>query len=1132
MKSKQNRNASKLAAAMSLTVAVLVGGGAVVAAAEAPVGEAAMQRQITVKGVVVDAQGLPVPGAGVVQKGTTNGAMTAEDGTFSIEVPAGSILQVNCIGYADTEVAASANVRIVLQESSEYLNELVVVGFGTQRKENLTGAVSSVNVSRVFDSKPIVNVEKGLQGVVPGLQITYTTNDQDAAATIKVRGTGSINGSNKPLVLLDGVEIPDLTFVNPNNIENISILKDAASASIYGARAAYGVVLITSKDGSNLKDNVSISYSNNFSWQQPINLPKYATGYDVLDVMDETMLAKKNTDGTDIEGFGMYYKDLKEPIRNWLDKYYGQDLGPVMKYGRDYTYTAAGTLQSYRVWDPNKEMIKDAAFQHTHNLAITGNSGKTNYNISASYNKTDGLIKAAQEQYLQRITANISTNTQLYKWLNVGTRVMYTDKLQKYPRGYDSSSSSGGLWYYAMRFPTFFPYGISDGAFDETTGSYLNEKTKSGEGLYFRQGNGMVAYAPTESSKNEYLTIGANVRINFTDNFSLYADYTRGQLNYLNKTREQIEYNANFWNSWSPKEAVRSNDQLEHTWLKQVSNTFNAYFDYALNLKNDHHFNFKLGMNTEDLTYNSNYIKSLGVLNTNLPTLNLTNGKNEASVNEVLKDRATAGFFARINYDYKGKYLLEVNGRYDGSSLFRAGDKWAFFPSFSAGYRISEESFFEPLKATVSNLKIRGSYGTIGNQDIDDNWYPFLSTLSTTSYNWVTSDGLLASGVTMPGVLGSSMTWEKIETLDLGLDLGLLNGELNVVFDWYQRVNKDMLVPRNAISQVAGVATLPKENSGNLKTNGWDLQIDYNHVFANDLILYATATVADSKSKISKWNTSTGLLTGNYEGKILGEVWGFKTADSYFTASEVANGVQTAKGLVSIKDYQGNLQSGNFVYGEGDVKYQDLDNDGSVNSGEGTIDNHGDLIRIGNTTPRYEYSLRLGSMWKGFDVEVLFQGVGERSAWLTTSVLLPHFEGAQMGVFTDQLDYYTPENPDARFPRPYIGHSGGKANGLSSGYGSNNFYPQTKYLANLAYLRLKNLTVGYTIPNKLTQKISVSKARIYFSAENLLTFDHLNKAMDPESLGGWNTTSDIDVSYAGRSTPFCRQWSFGIQVSF
>ena len=270
MKSKQNRNASKLAAAMSLAVAVLMGGGAVVAAAEAPVGEAAMQRQITVKGVVVDAQGLPVPGAGVVQKGTTNGAMTAEDGTFSIEVPAGSILQVSCIGYADTEVAASANVRIVLQESSEYLNELVVVGFGTQRKENLTGAVSSVNVSRVFDSKPIVNVEKGLQGVVPGLQITYTTNDQDAAATIKVRGTGSINGSNKPLVLLDGVEIPDLTFVNPNNIENISILKDAASASIYGARAAYGVVLITSKDGSNLKDNVSISYSNNFSWQQPI----------------------------------------------------------------------------------------------------------------------------------------------------------------------------------------------------------------------------------------------------------------------------------------------------------------------------------------------------------------------------------------------------------------------------------------------------------------------------------------------------------------------------------------------------------------------------------------------------------------------------------------------------------------------------------------------------------------------------------------------------------------------------------------------------------------------------------------------------------------------------------------------
>ena len=384
----------------------------------------------------------------------------------------------------------------------------------------------------------------------------------------------------------------------------------------------------------------------------------------------------------------------------------------------------------------------------------------------------------------------------------------------------------------------------------------------------------------------------------------------------------------------------------------------------------------------------------------------------------------------------------------------------------------------------------------------------------------------------MPGVLGSSMTWEKIRTLDLGLDVSFLKGELNVTFDWYQRVNDGMLVPRNAISQIAGVSSLPKENSGNLKTNGWELQVDYNHVFDNELSIYATATIADAKSKISKWNTSTGLLTGYYEGQELGEIWGFRTAAGYFTADEVKNGVQTAQGIKSIKDYQGHLQQGNFVYGEGDIKYEDLDGNGKVDSGNGTIDNHGDLIRIGNTTPRYEYSLRVGAAWKGFDAEMLLQGVGKRDAWLTSSVIIPHFAGAQMAIFSDQLDYYTPDNTDAKFPRPYIGHSSGRANGLSSSHGGNNFYPQTKYLANLAYLRLKNLTIGYTIPAKITQKANIQKARVYFSGENLLTFDHLDGAMDPEALGGWNTTSGIDVSMAGRSTPFNRTLSFGVQVTF
>ncbi len=1093
-------------------------------------------QNVKVSGTVKDNAGEPLIGVYVLVEGTTTGASTEFDGTYTLTAPANGNLVFSLMGMKDVVVPVNnrSTINVVMEEDAVLLGDVVVVGFGTQKKENLTGAVASVNVDRVFDSKPIVNVEKGLQGVVPGLQITYNSNDQGASATVKVRGTGSINGSNKPLVLLDGVEIEDLTFVNPNNIANISVLKDAASASIYGARAAYGVVLITSKDGSEAKDRMTVSYSNNFAWQQPINLPKYTTGYDILDAIDLTILAKKNTDGSDIEAFGMYYKDLREPIKNWLDKYHGQDLGEVMVYGRDYTYTPSGTMQSYRVWDPNKELFKKAAFQQQHNLSIVGNTGKTNFNISTSYNKTDGLMRKAQSQYIQRITANLSTNTQIYKWLNIGTRIMYTDKVQEYPMGYSASSSTGGLIYYTMRFPNFFPFGISDGAYDPTTDSYLNATTESSKGLYFRHGNGLIAYAPTQTAKDEYLTIGTNAKVNFTKDFTFYADYTRGQLNYVSKGVYQPEYVANYWSSYSPVGAHSSKNYLENTWLKKVSNTFNAYFDYKLSIKESHTFNFKLGMNAEDLTYNSNYLKSLGVNNLSIPTMNQTAGKAEATVNETLKDRATAGFFARINYNYKGKYLVELNGRYDGSSLFKTGDKWAFFPSFSLGYRISEEKFFEPLKSVVSNAKIRASYGTIGNQDISSSdWYPFISTLNTSTTNWITSGGILGSSVTMPGILGSSMTWEKIRTLDFGIDLGFFNGDLNFVFDWYQRENVGMLVARNAISQIAGVSTLPKENSGNLKTNGWELQIDYNHLFDNGITVYATATVADAKSKITKWNNNTGALTSYYEGQELNEIWGFQTADRYFTADEVKNGVQTAKGLVSIEDYQGNLQKGNFIYGEGDIKFVDLNGDGKIDSGEGSIDDHGDLIRIGNSTPRYEYSLRAGWAWKGFDAEILFQGVGKRDGWITSSVLIPFFDGNQICVFSDQLEYYTPETPNAKFPRPYIGHnSSATVNGLASYSGNNNYYPQTKYLANLAYLRIKNLTVGYTVPQKWSSKIYVEKARVFFSVDNLLTFDHLNKAMDPEALGGWSTTSGIDRSYAGRSTPFCRTWSFGVQVSF
>ena len=1036
----------------------------------------------------------------------------------------GASLEVSCIGYETISVAASENMSVTLKEDTQFLDEVVVVGFGTQKKVNMTGSVAAVDVDKAFGSKPITDVSKGLQGVVPGLSITYNSNDLNASPTMKIRGTGSINGDNTPLILLDGVEVPDLSFVNPDNIKSISVLKDAASASIYGSRAAWGVVLITSKDGSAVKDKVSITYSNNFSWNQPIGLPKYITDKEgVLAQLEEGMLAQKNVDGSRIEAFGMYYDTIGKGITTWFDKYSGNLSNPVYKYGEDYEFIE-GTPYYYRVSDPNKEIFK-TSFSQTHNLSVNGNTGKTNYNIGLGYTMNDGTLKAAKKNDVKRYNLNLSTNTQVKNWLNIGTKVMYVEKEYEYPYGYSQSKGATGLLYYVMRFPTFFPFGISDGS-KLADGTYASDSAATGEGLYFRHGNAYVANESICSSKDQYLTLGGNVRINLAPGLSFYGDYTRGRYNYENRSMRQPYYVANW--SFPKKAAVTTNDFLERTYVSKITNTYNAYFDYLFDIQKQHNFAIKVGANAEDLRYDNQSVKVNGVQDVEHPTLNLTDGKNEGIVDESLRHRATAGFFGRINYNYKEKYLLELNGRYDGSSSFRTVKQWAFFSSASAGYRISEEKFWTNIKPYVPTLKVRASYGSVGNQALAS-WYPYISTMATETVSWIGTDMNQVSTTTTPSAVNPDMTWEKIRTLDIGFDAGFFNNELNVTFDWYQRRNVGMLVAGNEIVRYAGIAVAPLENGGDMKTNGWELQIDYNHSFNKDFAIYGTFTLSDAKSEITKWNNTTGALNSWYKGKKLGEIWGFET-DRYFNSSDV-NPDGTLKTGTPDQSY---LQNGSFRFGAGDIKYKDLNKDGKIDTGKGTIDDHGDLKRIGNQLPRYEYSLRVGAMLKGFDVEILFQGVGKRDMWSTSSLFIPHAAGAQMNIFENQLDYWTESNQNARFPRPYINGAFGSLSGLPGNSGCNNFAPQTKYLNNLAYLRVKNFTVGYTLPQNLTRKIFVEKLRFYFSAQNLFTFDHIDGVMDPECTGGSSKsyTNGMDMTMAGRAMPFNRQWSCGLQITF
>ena len=622
------------------------------------------------------------------------------------------------------------------------------------------------------------------------------------------------------------------------------------------------------------------------------------------------------------------------------------------------------------------------------------------------------------------------------------------------------------------------------------------------------------------------MTLGGNVRINLAPGLSFYGDYTRGRYNYENRSMRQPYYVANW--SFPKKAAVTTNDFLERSYVSKITNTYNAYFDYLFDIQKQHNFAIKVGANAEDLRYDNQSVKVNGVQDVEHPTLNLTDGKNEGIVDESLRHRATAGFFGRINYNYKEKYLLELNGRYDGSSSFRTGKQWAFFSSASAGYRISEEKFWTNIKPYVPTLKVRASYGSVGNQALDS-WYPYISTMATETVSWIGTDMNQVSTTTTPSAVNPDMTWEKIRTLDIGFDAGFFNNELNVTFDWYQRRNVGMLVAGNEIVRYAGIAVAPLENGGDMKTNGWELQIDYNHAFNKDFAIYGTVTLSDAKSEITKWNNTTGALNSWYKGKKLGEIWGFET-DRYFNSSDV-NPDGTLKTGTPDQSY---LQNGSFRFGAGDIKYKDLNKDGKIDTGKGTIDDHGDLKRIGNQLPRYEYSLRVGAMLKGFDVEVLLQGVGKRDMWSTSSLFIPHAAGAQMNIFENQLDYWTESNQNARFPRPYINGAFGSLSGLPGNSGCNNFAPQTKYLNNLAYLRVKNFTVGYTLPQNLTRKIFVEKLRFYFSAQNLFTFDHIDGVMDPECTGGSSKsyTNGMDMTMAGRAMPFNRQWSCGLQITF
>lgn len=1099
---------SKFLAAFACVVCLCGSYAAYAAVASSEATEQASQ--VVASGVVVDAKGEPIVGASVVEKGTTNGVITDIAGNFSMTVKTGAKLEVSCVGYETVEVSAAKGMKVVLSDSADFLDEAVVVGYGTQRRANLTGAVSTVDVAKTLESKPSATLGKALQGAVPGLTILNTSGNINDDPSMSIRGIGTLTTSNTPpLYIVDGVPIDNINYLNPNDIDQISVLKDAASTSIYGTRAAFGVILITTKSGSQQEEHFSVSYNNNFGWSQATNLPDYDT---VVNQMYAFCDANANIK-SDPELFGMYFNspDYQKAAVAWQEKHGAKSGYRKMIEGDDYFFPAGSRQASYVAdWDVNGIMFNKATPSQSHSISIQGNTGKTNYYMSFGYNQEQGLVNFNPDK-VKRYTANINVSSQITNWLKVGARVNYSDKTYTYP--YMRQANYTYMWRWGSMFG---PWGY----FEDADGQQVDARN-------------MIGYRKTAGDaydKTRNLRLGGFTTITFTKGLTLNADFTYLFNNTQYKGVGLDSYLVNTWSNIKNTDGTLAAANMGSSTFVETDRSFttgynvNVYGKYEATWAGKHNFGAMLGFNADESDYQYLYYENHDIQDPNLPELALT--PTFYSYTQSHTQKGSAGFFARINYNYDNRYFIELNGRYDGSSKFPKAHRWAFFPSVSAGWRISEEPFFQGAKGVMSNLKLRASYGSIGNQEIGTD--VFLETMSKQSnaVNWLGTGTAKYSYFSMPSMVDPTLTWETINTTDVGLDMGFLGGDLNVTFDWFQRETIGMLAPGKTLPSVIGTSAA-KQNAGNLRSRGWELTVDWHKTFG-DWNVYAIGNLSDFKTVVTHWDNDNPLLNTTYSGKTYGDIWGFETAGYFANPADVQNSAdQTA------------LQSGSFVFGTGDIKFVDQNNDGKIDWGKGTEEDHGDLIKIGNSQPRFQYSLRAGASWKGIDVDLYFQGVGKRDIWTTSQFVMPYSRGAD-AIYASQMDYVSNKEIEAavagsgtidqshKQPRLYPGEgSQGKASSNILQSGRYNFYPQTRYILNMAYLRLKNVTVGYTIPQNLTRKICIEKVRIYGTINNACDLINHNKGLgiDPEI----NEKSGYDW---GRVDPLMRTYSFGVQLTF
>ena len=989
----------------------------------------------------MDQNGETVIGASVVVKGTTNGTITGLDGDFSIpNVKKGDVIVVSYVGYMNSEIIWEGKpLKIALKEDSKTLDEVVVVGYATVKKANLTGAVSAVD-DKVLADRPIVNLGQGLQGTIPNLNIT-TSGQPGKGSSFNVRGETSINGGS-PLVLVDGVQM-DPNLINPQDVASVSVLKDAASASIYGARAAYGVILITTKSGrKNMPTQVSFDAS--VSFNSPTTRPEYMNSMEYAHWMNA---ANNTTSGRDLlsqeemEHIEAYFYD---PVNN-LPVFVAKDPSS-WQYGN----CQAGKYAYCGNTDWMKEMYKKTYPVQKYNVNINGGSDKATYYTSVGYMDQGSLMRYGDEGFRKFNMVN-NINYDINNWMHVSMKTSY---IRTELDGLAQDAVHGESWIGNDTQP-LMPVKHPDGNW-------------SGQGNYTNFAAVLDEMGSRKTTKNDFwntlalkLTPLKGLTINMDYTFNYYAKHGKVHRKTFNEYGIDGKFLQVFQHS---RPSGVSESQANDTY-----NAFNLFGDYELTL-GKHYFKVMAGYNQETKHTRGFSASRDELISNDLPSMDAATG--EKYVGNSDDSWATRSGFFRINYSFADRYLLEVNGRYDLSSKFPKDDRSVFSPSFSLGWKLSEESWFkQATNGFFDELKIRASYGSLANQALDNGWYAYLSNYGTGTLGYIMG-GKQPQYVLPGGLVSNTVTWEKVTQWDLGLDFVILQNRLKGTFDYYQRKTTDMLGPGRILPNILGMSE-PLENAADMVTRGWELALTWNDQLDNGLHYSVGFNLSDTRAEITKYDNPTKSLSSPYyEGQIVGDIWGYESS-LFQSADEIASAPDQSK------------LDGGISKVPGDIRFMDIDGNGVVDYGENTVDKPGDMKIIGNNKARYRYGFNISADWKGFDLGIFFQGVGKRDLMLPYTFKWQYGSMWQVPTAVGN-DYWREDNaggwlPVARF-------NGSRALGQN----------QTRYLLDASYLRLKSLSFGYTLPVSLTKQWGIQKCRVYFTGENLLTFKHTPEGFDPE----------------------------------